>query len=1132
MALPKDPNEIAESNIRSENILAKGQPTEFAGNPNNDFVKLAGLGSLATGLMKKGAEKVLEGTTDPNFVNILKQVNKGNVSEPISTEIMQPTKVPSMQETGIVPDPNVYSEVDTKKLLGKALLSESGYKEFEEQGLTALTNQQRQQKLDADAALGMQKQMSDDEQLMKNMTVDAQKKPKIGLGSEERAERVRSEMKESAANLKSIDDGGDFNFTNIKAPDDLKAAIQATAEVFKDEKSAFNRGLRSQNQTMDDAAGILADESGFTRRVLRRRQNEGFSAEEMVAARMLLVSSAKKLADMAKEIELGNATDMDKLNFRRQMAIHAAIQMQVKGAQTEIARALNSFNIDVGPGIDPERAAALAKISMEGNDGDLTEFMANRVLAIYDEKGVEGINTFTREGYYQKSKKIIHELFLTSILSSPATQFKNIIGNASFMAYQLGPEIIAGMYGAARRNMFPDSKFALSEDQVFMQDAVIRFHGWQTTHKDALEAFKYAWKNEIPARVTKLDVDELTALSVDPVVPFARNINFLGRAARIPFRLLLGMDEYFKTISARGELQTRAHQRFQHALKMGKTLDEAADQAAMVFLDPKSFATEIEAKTLLDTQQESLGTLGKLTRAFQNTLVGRFILPFSTAPSNSMKNAALNTPGLQILISKKFRDDLRGTNGPQAHSLALGKMAFAQMTTSAIALAAIKGRMTGAMPRKQKDRDALPPNWKPYSFVIKGEGFPKGMPLYDPYTGVPNGPLLYVSYAGFEPVGGILGVTADTVLRIVEDHDNYQGGFDAIKNIGLSAGAATAQYYRELPMLQGMADVIGFVEAVMNENTDNEVESLLRGPQENFPFIFSSLQRSVTRAFDPKVYTSVKDTEYFTMQDIEEKIETPDGLRYRFSLPDGSPDYSMVGMKKDGTLLDLVHNFSTYSFNQATKINLQPLGLVDRDGRTQQQYDTLGRALGSNDISMANNPIATSLSFMTGIRMSQRQELSTVEEELMRVTSLAPKLGWPLSNPKSKEGIRFDKAVINKWVSIAKSEEPILDATGKDIRVKINFNDGAVTFQQALMQMVDPAFSNTTLGRQYKNLSLEKKHAFIQMLDQAYKDAAFDVLLTLPAYKNLRQVFEDKALLKAKAELQQSGTLGNFQVQN
>lgn len=172
--------------------------------------------------------------------------------------------------------------------------------------------------------------------------------------------------------------------------------------------------------------------------------------------------------------------------------------------------------------------------------------------------------------------------------------------------------------------------------------------------------------------------------------------------------------------------------------------------------------------------------------------------------------------------------------------------------------------------------------------------------------------------------------------------------------------------------------------------------------------------------------------------------------------------------------MDFVHNFSTYSFNQATKINLQPLGLVDRDGRTQQQYDTLGRALGSNDISMANNPIATSLSFITGIKMSQRQELSTVEEELMRVTSLAPKLGWPLSNPKSKEGIRFDKAVINKWVSIAKSEEPILDATGKDIRVKINFNDGAVTFQQALMQMVDPAFSNTTLGRQYKNLSLEK----------------------------------------------------------
>ena len=34
MALPKDPNEIAESNIRSQNNLAQGQPTEFADNPN------------------------------------------------------------------------------------------------------------------------------------------------------------------------------------------------------------------------------------------------------------------------------------------------------------------------------------------------------------------------------------------------------------------------------------------------------------------------------------------------------------------------------------------------------------------------------------------------------------------------------------------------------------------------------------------------------------------------------------------------------------------------------------------------------------------------------------------------------------------------------------------------------------------------------------------------------------------------------------------------------------------------------------------------------------------------------------------------------------------------------------------
>ena len=60
MALPKDPGKIAESNIRSQNNLAQGTPTEFARNPNSDFVQVAGLGKglfdILTGVTKGGVD--------------------------------------------------------------------------------------------------------------------------------------------------------------------------------------------------------------------------------------------------------------------------------------------------------------------------------------------------------------------------------------------------------------------------------------------------------------------------------------------------------------------------------------------------------------------------------------------------------------------------------------------------------------------------------------------------------------------------------------------------------------------------------------------------------------------------------------------------------------------------------------------------------------------------------------------------------------------------------------------------------------------------------------------------------------------------------------------------------------------
>jgi hypothetical protein len=86
------------------------------------------------------------------------------------------------------------------------------------------------------------------------------------------------------------------------------------------------------------------------------------------------------------------------------------------------------------------------------------------------------------------------------------------------------------------------------------------------------------------------------------------------------------------------------------------------------------------------------------------------------------------------------------------------------------------------------------------AFPTDEDGDP--LPLYDIY-GRPNGPLTYVSYAGYGPLTSVIGITADATQRMTMTRDPEQRN-----NIAAAALMATVDYYKELPMLQGMSDVV------------------------------------------------------------------------------------------------------------------------------------------------------------------------------------------------------------------------------------------------------------------------------------------------------------------------------------
>ena len=76
----------------------------------------------------------------------------------------------------------------------------------------------------------------------------------------------------------------------------------------------------------------------------------------MLASRELLVAEVKKLDELALKADGGDNQAV--LDFRTQLELVGNLQAQIKGAQTEIARALGQFKIPVrGGDFDQTRTA-------------------------------------------------------------------------------------------------------------------------------------------------------------------------------------------------------------------------------------------------------------------------------------------------------------------------------------------------------------------------------------------------------------------------------------------------------------------------------------------------------------------------------------------------------------------------------------------------------------------------------------------------------------------------------------------------------------------------------------------------------------------------------------------------------
>tara|TARA_R110000823_G_C15950548_1_gene501657 strand:+ start:5580 stop:8756 length:3177 start_codon:yes stop_codon:yes gene_type:complete len=888
--------------------------------------------------------------------------------------------------------------------------------------------------------------------------------------------------------------GLDFNFEHLKTGDDVLNLINGVSEIYQDATKLAKRGVITNKETMANASDLLADELGITKKLFKLGRGSTMNAAEMTAVRGLVLKSAERLHLLARKVKTGSSEDA--LKFRRQLAIHAAIQMKAKSAQTEIARALQAFNIPVGMRMETLREDAINGVLQETGGKQLAMDMAQGLIDSAESGGRAAINKYARDGWFSNTKKAWQEVYINGLLSYSSTAMKNFFATPIFQMYQLSEEILAGTYGALERSVIrPALGLSRStvDDGAFIGSTVARFYGWSKSFEEAWLVAAKTWRTESAAsfgqHVDNGDYKAISGEKFDANNFWSTPIDYLGKIIRLPGRGLQTVDDFWKTIAQRGELHSQAYTAKKTSLLNGDDAITARDNAIMVLNDPRAVKTVLDDVANYATLTSDLLKLGKLTNAVQNSFWGRILLPFARVPTNAVLRTLERSP--LAFMAPSFRKAIMA--GPKQRQKALARLTFGTATMYQFHQYATSGRVTGSYPQDPKQQRLLPPGWQPYSLVFRDKTMVNKdgevvatdvwkdddgdlLPIYDEY-GLPNGPLKYIKYAGLEPVGAVLGISADVAERMRRTDDPRVAG-----NWVNAASFATFDYFQELPFLQTVGDIFS---ALKHDDISYLSDGIFRNTITIIPKPYGNATSTLAREYgDNKQRKVSEDVEYYTLEDVGNfpKIKKKNGDMVYEATGTKNPPYSYVGKPKIGNLAnDALENM----WKKQTKDTF----LFGEKDSLAIQYDTLGHPRVQNTARFDIRPGEAIWNIVSPFDVKRGEALPQWKKEIYKV-------GMPLSN---KRRMLFNK--------IPLSEQQMSDYTNlaKNIVTLRIGREPERKFRHALEYLIR--------DEKWKTYSLEDRANKIKNLENKFYKKAIDRLTTLPGNEELYQIVQNVRLV-------------------
>ena len=612
-----------------------------------------------------------------------------------------------------------------------------------------------------------------------------------------------------------------LNTKSFKNGDEVLHTIDDVAEnMFDDATKEFLENDVLANETAEELATLMSrNKEDVLKSVIKEGQKAKEGTIRMLANKQLLQelafdfqSSSKKYLD-----EFGE----DSAKWSKEAKEEIALRMKVIG---ETFKALKDQIRDAA------RTTQAGRIKVTRSGGKILEiekianifknYDANPAVVAKKVKDMKPEDIINEVSKSKLSKYIeaFNSLYINSLLYGTYTHFVNILGNL-YETFLKPLETITGG--------------ALTRDAKVRREGFSQFIGMAKTWRNSLKAAGIALRQGDaildPLVRTQDNLQIINGKAVRPISGSAlgfdgkvgTGIDWFGRVAEFPTRLLMASDELFKQFNYNGRLYAEA---VENTLELGFDLKSKEGKANIKKIFDNGFDENGKAN-VVDNDIAERALENARVATFTNTLddgrylnIGsavqkflqeapylRFLAPFVRTPTNLWRHAESRIPVLGA-FTKPMRK-MWNSGDRRARAEVLGRQAFGiGAATYAYVLAStdiedskgnIHRRITGAGPKDFNiKRQWMANGWQSYSIAQKNE----------------DGTVTYKQYNRMDPRFYILGIMADIFENKDNINDEQKQNMFIVGALSAMKSAANKSY------LRGISDGFELAENFTAEN--------------------------------------------------------------------------------------------------------------------------------------------------------------------------------------------------------------------------------------------------------------------------------------------------------------------------